>query len=71
MDPRDFDDDDDVTPKQAGRSRKFTEFDCPECNANNPRDEKFGDGDEILCFYCGAEFRVRVNDEGRLQLKEA
>jgi len=54
----------------AGASRRFADFDCPGCNANNPYDERFGDGDEIRCFYCGQEFRVTVTDGGRLQLKE-
>jgi hypothetical protein len=49
--------------------RRFTEFDCPECDANNPYPDAFGDGDEIRCFYCGEEFRVRVDDSGRLRLK--
>jgi hypothetical protein len=68
FDPHDFDDDD--LPKEPGRGRKFSDFDCPGCSANNPRDEKFGDGEEIMCFYCGAEFRARVDDEGRLKLRE-
>lgn len=68
FDPLDFDDDD--LPKQPTRGRKFTDFDCPGCNANNPRDDRFGDGDEVMCFYCGAEYRARVTDEGRLVLKE-
>lgn len=54
----------------ANARRKFDDFDCPTCNANNPRDEIFGDGDEVMCFYCGSEFRARVNEEGRLRLKE-
>lgn len=53
-----------------GASRRFNDFDCPACNANNPYDDGFGDGDEVLCYYCGQEFKVRVSDEGRLRLKE-
>ena len=60
---------DDEEPKSGGRRRKFREFDCPECNANNPYDDGFGDGDEVLCHYCGEEFRAAVSDEGRLRLK--
>ena len=55
----------------AGSKRRFNDFDCPDCNANNPYDEAFGDGDEIRCFYCGTEFKVSVNDEGRLRMKPA
>ncbi len=66
-------DDDEVEDRDAGASegarRRFTEFECPECNAYNPHDEGFGDGDEILCHYCGQELRARVSDEGRLKLK--
>jgi transcription elongation factor Elf1 len=66
-------DDDEVDAKDSreGRTRRFQDFDCPGCNANNPYDDKFGDGDEVLCFYCGQEYKVRVSDEGRLRLQEA
>jgi transcription elongation factor Elf1 len=56
--------------EKEGRRRTFQDFDCPGCNANNPYDDAFGDGDEVLCFYCGQEFKVMVNDEGRLRLRE-
>ena len=56
---------------KEGRRRIFKDFDCPTCSANNPYDDGFGDGDEVLCYYCGAEFKVLVNDEGRLRLREA
>jgi len=62
------DDEKDVSPGGAGA--RFKEFDCPSCNANNPVDEPFGDGDELLCNYCGSEYKVKVNEEGRLRLKE-
>ncbi len=54
-----------------GRLRRFQDFDCPTCNANNPYDDPFGDGDEVLCYYCGQQYRVQVSDEGRLRLREA
>ncbi|NOZ88128.1 MAG: hypothetical protein GXP49_18100 [Deltaproteobacteria bacterium] len=38
----------------------FTEFDCPVCDANNPYDDGFTDGDEIRCFYCGTIFKVHT-----------
>jgi transcription elongation factor Elf1 len=56
---------------KEGRRRTFQDFDCPTCSANNPYDDAFGDGDDILCYYCGQEFKVQVNDEGRLRLREA
>lgn len=59
--------------KKAGRSlgtkRKFEEFDCPTCSANNPFDT-FGNGDELLCGWCGLQFKAIVDDEGTLKLKE-
>jgi transcription elongation factor Elf1 len=64
------DDDDDGSAKRAGARRRFTDFDCPDCNANNPHDDGFGNGDEVRCYYCGQEFKVVVTDEGRLRLKE-
>lgn len=65
------DDDDARDTAQLGPNRKFKEFDCPDCNANNPSDPPFGNGDELLCNYCGSAWEVRVSDEGRLKLKEA
>jgi len=55
--------------KSLGVKRRFKDFDCPDCNANNPSDDSFGNGDEIRCFYCGQEFRTIVNEDGRLRLK--
>ncbi|MGQ0503760.1 MAG: hypothetical protein ACT4TC_00420 [Myxococcaceae bacterium] len=66
-----YDDDDEKESKGgSGAESVFKEFDCPGCNANNPVDPPFGDGEEILCNYCGMEFKVKVSDEGRLKLKE-
>ncbi len=64
-------DDDDRPPEgeDAGRERRFKDFDCPDCSANNPYDDTFGDGDEVLCYYCGQEYRAQVTDSGRLKLK--
>lgn len=50
--------------------KRFREFDCPGCNANNPCPEPISDGDEVLCNYCGTEFQARVSGEGRLKLRE-
>ena len=59
--------------KKSGRSlgskRKFEEFECPACSANNPYDE-FGNNEEVLCNWCGVEFKALVDDEGNLRLKE-
>ncbi len=69
--PIDSNEEDDE-PKGAdemGRTRRFGDFDCPDCNANNPYDDSFGDGDEVRCYYCGQEFRATVDDSGRLRLR--
>jgi hypothetical protein len=62
-------DDDEVEAQHEGRTRRFGDFDCPDCNANNPHDDGFGDGEEVRCYYCGQEYRAQVSDEGRLRLK--
>lgn len=56
---------------EEGNRRRFKDFDCPACDANNPYDDSFGDGDEILCYYCGQAYDVHISKEGRLRLKEA
>jgi hypothetical protein len=62
-------DDEKKTGKALGTRRKFDEFECPACSAHNPFDT-FGNGDEVLCNWCAMEFRVVVDDEGNLKLKE-
>jgi hypothetical protein len=69
-DPHGIDDDPLDSGEKKGRKRVFKDFDCPTCSANNPYDDGFADGDEILCYYCGTEFKVMVNEEGRLRLRE-
>ncbi len=70
-DPHAFEDDDaEASGVGEGSARRFHDFDCPGCNANNPYDDPFGNGDEVLCYYCGQEYRVQVTDAGRLRLKE-
>jgi hypothetical protein len=70
-DPHGIDDEPPDSGEQKGRRRAFKDFDCPTCSANNPYDDGFVDGDEVLCYYCGTEFRVTVTEEGRLRLREA
>ena len=53
-----------------GTKKRFDEFDCPTCDAYNPHPD-FGNGDEVLCAYCGLTFLVIVNDETRMKLREA
>ncbi|HWV38610.1 MAG TPA: hypothetical protein VN033_09040 [Vulgatibacter sp.] len=64
-----FEDFDDDEPTPA--DRVFREFDCPACNANNPADDGFVSGDEVICSYCGLTFVAGATAEGRLRLREA
>jgi DNA-directed RNA polymerase subunit RPC12/RpoP len=66
---RSYEDDDDKKSEGEGSGRRFQDFDCPDCSANNPWDDGIGDGDEIRCYYCGQEYLAQVTDEGRLKLK--
>jgi hypothetical protein len=66
---RGYEEDEDAGGVEEGATRRFGDFDCPECAANNPYDDRFGDGDEVRCYYCGQEFRAQVSDAGRLKLK--
>ncbi len=71
--PIDQYEDENEAEKEAGAggpNSRFKEFDCPSCNANNPCDPPFGNGDELLCNYCGSEYRVTVTEEGRAKFKE-
>jgi transcription elongation factor Elf1 len=63
-------DDDDDGPSQGSGRKMYKEFDCPVCSANNPVDPPFTDADELLCNYCGAQFVVKLTDDGRVKLKE-
>ena len=63
------DEDEKKSGKDLGTRRRFSEFECPTCNANNPSDD-FGNNDELLCNYCGLSFKALVDDEGNLRLKE-
>ena len=44
--------------RDEARAHCRTEFDCPECDANNPT-ETFGDGAELTCNYCGSEILAK------------
>ena len=65
----DQDDEDKKSGKSLGTQRKFEEFECPACTANNPFDT-FGNGDDVLCNWCGLQFHALVDEDGNLKLKE-
>ena len=65
-----YEDEDDKSRRLTGTKATFKEFDCPSCSANNPCDPAFGNGDEIMCNYCGCEYLVHVTDEGKAKLRE-
>jgi len=45
--------------KRDTKGLRWTEFECPDCSADNPWDDGFGLGDELFCSWCGNRFRVR------------
>lgn len=59
-------DDDDQKPGV----KLFKEFECPDCSAHNPYDDGFKIGAEILCYYCGLNFKVFEKSGGGFRLKE-
>ncbi len=62
--------DDDDGPKRGG-GRALRDWDCPDCSANNPCDEKVSEkGVELRCNYCSNEYRITVGDDGKLKFKE-
>ncbi len=70
--PRDDGADDDLQPRKGKvGAQTFSEFDCPDCEANNPWPDGFRQRDEVRCHYCASAFLVSVSDEGALKLKPA
>lgn len=67
MSPADKHGEDEDTGSRS-ESSTFKEFDCPDCNANNPCDPPFEPGDEVICHYCGTGFLAKVTESGRLKL---
>jgi hypothetical protein len=70
LDDHSVEDDEKFTGKALGAKRKFDEFECPGCSANNPWGEGFGNNDEVLCNWCGVSYKAVVDEEGTLKLKE-
>lgn len=71
-----FDDGDDDKPRMRRNADGFLqrsdmryEFDCPECDANNPWGDGFGDQSEIQCHYCNESFIVTFAERNRLKFK--
>ncbi len=62
--------DDDDEKGGDTKDKKFFEFDCASCNANNPWPDGFEDEDEVICHYCGSTLEARVSDEGKLKFRE-
>lgn len=63
-------DDDDDAKKADPKNAKFFEFDCPNCNANNPWADGFKEKEEVYCHYCGTNYEARLNVDGKLKLRE-
>jgi hypothetical protein len=64
------DDDEADSARDGNAQSRFSDFDCPVCNANNPCDPALRAGDEPICHYCGSQFLVKVSDAGRIRLRE-
>jgi transcription elongation factor Elf1 len=64
-------DSDDERLKKESQT-KLKDWDCPQCNANNPSDEMLSEdqGVELRCHYCGVEFLIAKREGGRLKFKE-
>jgi transcription elongation factor Elf1 len=60
---------DDEAERSGDRARRIKEFDCPECNANNPYDDGIAPGDEVRCYYCGSEFEVELTEAGKWRFR--
>ena len=54
-----------------GSKRRFDEFECPTCAADNLVGDGFGNNDDLVCNYCGVSFIAKVDDEGKLKLKDS
>jgi hypothetical protein len=65
-----YEGDDDDIKHDEGKAQSMKDWDCPDCNANNPLDEALGDGAEVRCNYCGNEYKVKLMDSGRFKFKE-
>ncbi len=65
---RDFDEEPNVKPSVPLARIRFYEFDCPNCDANNPMNDGFKHDDELVCLYCGLEFKVKTVSENRFKL---
>lgn len=46
--------------RENNKGTNWTQFDCPECTAENPWDDGFSIGDELFCAWCGAVVIVRL-----------
>lgn len=71
MDYDKYEEDEDRRDRERAQAKLlFREFECPSCSADNPTEEPFGNGAEVMCNYCGTEFKATVSEEGKLKLRE-
>ncbi len=72
----DLDDDDEEgageSGMRGGKPKKivYREFDCPECDANNPYDDGFSAGAIVRCMTCGTDYDVFEATERKPRLRE-
>jgi transcription elongation factor Elf1 len=60
--------DDAFRPAVSKTQVRFREWNCPICDANNPVDDGFRHSDELMCSYCGLQFRVQTTTEKKFSL---
>ena len=63
-------DDDDSADSEGTAKKIWTEFQCPECEADNPYDDGFGFGHEVACHWCGRLYLVRGVTESKYRFEE-
>lgn len=66
-----YEEEEDRREKERAQAKiAFREFECPSCSANNPVEAPITHGAELLCNYCGTEFKASISEEGKLKLRE-
>ncbi len=60
----DLDDEEDTRDGPRKPGPPWTEFECPECTADNSYSDGFGPRDDVTCMVCGMPWTVRQTDSG-------
>ena len=68
MSAKDLEEDGSAAVQKPKAQIRFTEWNCPVCEANNPCEDGFKHRDELMCSYCGMLFRAETVTEERFRL---